>query len=498
MSESPTWHERSGHLTLGVMVRTLGAFPSGWRMPGAHSDPADDTSALRRIALAAEAATFDYLYFGDWLSTGAELELTDPHLLVRTDPLSTAAYLAAVTERIGLVGTASVSHSEPYDTARTAASIDLLSGGRFGLNLLIGSDQRSAANFGSSTRPHDANRFDVAAEYIEVLRGLWGTVHPELFTRDAVTGALIDPTKIAALDHAGLTFQAAGPLNTLPPVQGEVPLALSGNAPRARALAAGNAELYLTTPSALGDAIKSYRELAMLTEAYGRARSDLKIVAPLLPIVASTREAAFELYDQLVSLVVVEGDGAEGGRGVNDRALAPGGERSAARITQLVGLALRERQLDETVSPGDVEHFNAAGRRLLDVDAQRSGRVVGTRRAPTYRHLLVAQLVNAPIVVGSPQDLADHIETWYRSSAVDGFTILSAFLHEQFESFAELVIPELRRRGLFRTHYEGETLRDHLGSAAPPAANDASHSAGSSGAGSSGANSSAAKGRRRS
>src|SRR3978361_1016918 len=126
MSDTSTWHERSGQLTLGVTVRTLGAFPSGWRMPGAHSDPADDVSALKRVAAVAEAAALDFLYFGDWLSTGTDLELTDPHLLVRTDPLSTPAFLAAVTGRIGLVGTVSVTHTEPYADPGTADILDVL------------------------------------------------------------------------------------------------------------------------------------------------------------------------------------------------------------------------------------------------------------------------------------------------------------------------------------------------------------------------------------
>ena len=149
---------------------------------------------------------------------------------------------------------------------------------------------------------------------------------------------------------------------------------------------------------------------------------------------------------------------------------AADGERSARRITQLVGLSLRERRLDEPVTIADAERFSAAGRRLLEIDAQRSGRSVGSRRAPTYRHLLVAQLVNAPIIVGSPTDIADHLERWYRSSAVDGFSILSAYLHSQFDAFAQLVVPELRRRGLFRENYESQTLRAHLGTAPAPIA----------------------------
>ncbi|CAN5150970.1 LLM class flavin-dependent oxidoreductase [soil metagenome] len=460
MSTTNEWHERSGHLTLGVMVRPLGAFPSGWRMPGAHADPADDAAALERLALSAEAAKLDYLYFGDWLSTGTDLELTDPHLLVRTEPLSTVAYLAAFTRHIGLIGTASVSHTEPFATARTASSIDLLSKGRFGLNLVIGSDPRASANFSARGPAGDGDRFEVADEYVGVVRGLWSSVHSALFTGDAENGALIDPDLMTALDHEGPHFSVAGPLNSLPPIQGDIPFAHAGGSPRSRSFAARTAELYLTTTSDLGEAITSYRDISLQASAAGRAQGDVRIVAPLLPIVASTRQRAFALYDTLVSLVPLEGDP---GAPVRPRSA----ERTPGRITQLVGMPLSSRSLDDVVTAADAERFNASGRRLLGIVTKRSGRSVGARRAPTYRHLLVAQLVTTPIIVGSPSDIADHIETWYRASAVDGFTILSAYLHEQFETFADAVVPELRRRGLFRGDYEGTTLRDHLGSASP-------------------------------
>ena len=143
-------------LIVGVMVRTLGAYPSGWRYPGAHADPQTDAAVLRRIARVAEDADLDYLFFGDWLATGPDLEFRDPYLLARIDPLSAALYLAGVTEHIGLIATVNSTYADPYATARATASLDLLTGGRAGINLVTGAEPRAAANHGrADTRgPH--------------------------------------------------------------------------------------------------------------------------------------------------------------------------------------------------------------------------------------------------------------------------------------------------------------------------------------------------------
>ena len=455
------WYERDGHIVLGAMVRALGAFPSGWRHPGAHSDPSADPKALKRLALAAERAGLDYLYFGDWLSTNPDLEFSDPHLLSRIDPLSTAAYLAALTRRIGLVATVSTAHTEPYAIARTAASIDRLSGGRFALNLTVGTDPRAEANFGRAGNGPEGDRFDLATEYVQVLRGLWDTWPEDAFVRDARNGALIDRSLVSTLDHAGRSYAVAGPLNVQRPVQGHVPLVHAGTATRAREFAAEHADIYLVAPSTLGEAVRFYRDTKLRAEALGRDPSDLTIVAPILPITGETRAEAHALYDRLVELVQLN-DGSPQAAKLD---LPP--NRSIRAVCQLVGLPLAERRFDEAVTPATAERFNPLGERLIELVAERSGRTIGGDRPISYRHLLVAHIIRSPIIVGSPADIADHLETWYRASAVDGFNVLSAFLHEQFETFARLVVPELRSRGLVRDGYEASTLRGHLGSPVP-------------------------------
>src|SRR4051794_31789799 len=147
------------HLVLGAMFRALGAYPSGWRYPGAHSNPLGDPAVLRRTAKQAERAGFDYIFFGDWLSTGPELEVRDPYLLARVDPLSAATYLASITHRIGLIATANTTYSDPYTLARSTASLDLLSAGRAGLNLVTGAEPRAAGNHGREAHWGDQHRY---------------------------------------------------------------------------------------------------------------------------------------------------------------------------------------------------------------------------------------------------------------------------------------------------------------------------------------------------
>ena len=156
-------------LIIGAMVRTLGAYPSGWRHPGAHRDPATDAGILRRIAREGEDAGLDYLFFGDWLATGPDLEFRDPYLLARIDPVSAVLFLAGVTSRIGLIATVNTTYADPYATARSLASLDVLTGGRAGVNLVTGAEPRAAGNHGRDAHADNESRYDRAEEFVEAL-----------------------------------------------------------------------------------------------------------------------------------------------------------------------------------------------------------------------------------------------------------------------------------------------------------------------------------------
>jgi FMN-dependent oxidoreductase (nitrilotriacetate monooxygenase family) len=455
---------REGHLVLGATVRTLGAWPSGWRYPGAHGNPAGDPAILRRTAKSAEAAGLDFLFFGDWLATAAEFEHTDPYLLARIEPFAAVSYLAAVTERIGLVATVSSAHAEPYTTARSSASIDVLSGGRVALCVATGAEARSASNFGWDTVHSDADRFAAAGEFIDILRGLWDSWEDGAFIADAATGRLIDAAKLHSLNYAGAYRASAGPLNTVRPPQGHPPIAVVGGSVNARRLAARDADLLFASPRTFDEAVEQYVSSRQQVAREGRSAQDFRIVTPILPIVGETREKAWAIYDELVSLVPLPDEP------LSDVRLQLPSNRTFRTLASVLGVPLASVALDDSVPTRVAARFSSLGAQLLEAVRARSGRVVGGDRPVTYRHLLVAHAVTAPVLVGSAVDVADHFETWFRARAVDGFTVLSAFTSaassetgiDSFEAFATLVVPELQRRGLFRTAYEGTTLRDHL------------------------------------
>ncbi len=448
---------RDGHIVLAATVRTLGAWPAGWRHPDAHGTPLADPAILRSTALAAEKAGLDFLFFGDWLATTADFEFTDPYLLARVEPFAAISYLAALTERIGLVATFSSSYSEPYAIARSSASIDLLSGGRVGLNASTGAELRSARNFGWEDIHSDADRFAAAHEFVEILRGLWDSWEDDAFVSDAASGALIDGTRLHPLNYVGRYHASTGPLNAVRPPQGHPPIVVAGSTARALQLASTDADVLLVSPHTIEEAVESYASIKRRVSDAGRDPAQFRILTSILPIVGPTRAEAWRLYDDLVDLVTLE-----------DAATPDGGKtlpanRSIRSLANVLGVPLSGVLVDEVVPARLAARFSEPGKLLLRTVTSRSGRTLGGERPVTYRHLLAAHAIPAPILVGSPSDIADHVETWFRAGAVDGFTVLSAFLGQQFEAFTGLVVPELQRRGLFRSEYEGSTLREHLG-----------------------------------
>lgn len=448
----------SKQIILGAMFRALGAYPSGWRYPGAHNNPLGDAAVLRKTAKLAEAAKLDYLFFGDWLATGSDLEFRDPSLLARIDPLSAITYLAGVTKRIGLIATANTTYCDPYALARATASVDRLSDGRAGLNLVTGAEPRAAANHGRDPHRDNEHRYDQATEFVDALRLLWDSWEDDAFLRNRGSGELIDPARLHRTDFAGEHVRVAGPLNVPRPVQGHLPIVHAGTSVRSRQLVRDRADLALVALSSLEEAVAFTAETRRAAASVGRDPAQLKVITPVLPVVAETQEAAWEIFDTLVSLVPLD-DGSP----LSQQPDFPPG-RSIRALSPVVGVPLGPRALDEEIPARVAARFSAVGQRLLDTVAARTGRRVGSMDRPvTYRHVLVTHVIPSSVVVGDPVAVADHFETWFSSGAVDGFNVLSAFMGEQFEAFTSLVVPELQRRGLFRTQYTGRTLRDHLG-----------------------------------
>jgi len=461
--------ENGRQLILGATVRTLGAWPSGWRLPGAHRDPRHDPAVLRSAALTAEAAGLDFLFFGDWLATTADFEHTDPYLLARVEPLAAIGYLAGITEHIGLVASVSSAHSEPYTIARAAASLDILSGGRAALCVATGAEARSASNFGWTTVHSDADRTAAAGEFIDVLRGLWDSWEDDAFVSDARSGRLIDATRLHPLGYVGAFRASTGPLNVIRPPQGHPPIAVVGGSVSARQLAVRDAELLFASPRTFEEGVEQYAAVKRQVALVGRDPEAFRIVTPIMPIVAATREEAWDAYDRLVELVPLPDEQPA------DAPLELPANRSFRALASVLGVPVAGVAADDAVPARVAARFGTLGAQLLEVVRARSGRTVGGDRPVTYRQLIVAHAVTAPVLVGSAADVAHHVERWFSGSAVDGFTILSAFTAapgsgtvDSLAAFTTLVVPELRRRGLFRGAYEGATLREHLGLPAVP------------------------------
>ncbi|MHC2998566.1 NtaA/DmoA family FMN-dependent monooxygenase [Microbacterium sp. HJ5] len=450
-------------LIIGAMVRTLGAYPSGWRHPGAHADPLGDAAVLRRIARLGEDAGLDYLFFGDWLATGPDLEFRDPYLLARIDPLSAVLYLAGVTERIGLIATVNSTYADPYATARATASLDVLTGGRAGVNLVTGAEPRAAANHGRDAHADNAARYDRAEEFVRALRLLWESWDEDAWRADAASGVLIDSDGLRGAAFDGAHVRVDGPLNVARPPQSHLPLVHAGTSARSRALAAAEADLALIAAADPASAAATRAELRALAAASGREPGDVKVVVPVLPVVAETDAAARAIVDHLLLLVPIDdGSGHAGREGFP-------ANRSLASFLDIAGVAadhvVRRASVDDPVSAAVAGTFDEPAARTLELVRRQTGRDLGGPHPVTWRLLIAAHAVPAAFVVGGPTAIADHFEAWRDAGAADGFNVLSAFQPAQFEAFTRLAAPELKRRGLLGS--SGETLRDRLGLAAP-------------------------------
>lgn len=458
-------------LIIGAMVRTLGAYPSGWRQPGAHRDPASDADILRRIAREGEDAGLDYLFFGDWLATGPDLEFRDPYLLARIDPVSAVLFLAGVTSRIGLIATVNTTYADPYTTARSLASLDVLTRGRAGINLVTGAEPRAAGNHGREAHADNDSRYDRAEEFVEALRRLWDSWGKDAWIADADRGVLIDPEALRAADLRGTQVRVTGPLNVARPPQGQIPIVHAGTSQRSRALAATEADLALTAAPTLADAIATRRLLRDIAAESGRSPDALKVIAPVLPVVADTDADARRIVERLLALVPL----AEGHQAA--RTAFPS-NRTVAALADAFDVPLddplRTSTFDAPVTSAEALRLGERGAALIErlgiiaglrVSASKvSGSGIGNGDPLTWRHLVAAHAVPAAFVVGDAATIADHFETWREEGAADGFNVLSAFQPAQFEAFTRQAAPELRRRGLLRDAQESTraTLRDRL------------------------------------
>jgi FMN-dependent oxidoreductase (nitrilotriacetate monooxygenase family) len=463
-------------LHLGYMYWSNGTHPAGWRYPGAEHSRAFDVDHFVGLAQRAEAAKFDFFFFGDRLATGAEYGYTNTSVIARLEPFTTAAYLATLTKTIGIVVTANPTYYEPFNLARLTASLDHITKGRASWNVVTGADPRAAQNY-SRLEHGDANfRYDRAEEFIDLVRSLWDSWEDDAFIRNKETGEFVDGSKIHPVNHDGKTFQVKGPLNVGRSPQGHPVILHAGSSERSRQFAAREADVIFAGVTTLAQGRQYASEIRCRATESGRDPDDIAILPGLTPLVGATLDEAREIYDELNSLIILDEDVRFGGREPRAWTLGTDGSRTSSEGVPLgyrnlgalslrLGVDVTAESLDAAV-PLEIERaFTSAGNQLVLSAAERTGRTVGL--SLTWRDVLYTYIVGGHVVVGGPTEIADYIESWHTAGASDGFNIQSAFLDQQFDAFVDLVVPELRRRGLFRSEYEGSTLREHLGLARP-------------------------------
>lgn len=426
-------------LSLGAFLMATGHHVAAWRHPDVPADSGLDFRLYKRLAQIAEAAKFDAVFVADSVAAPtAEIASR----MARSDhfePLTLLSALAAVTERIGLVATVTTSYNEPYHVARKFASLDHLSSGRSGWNLVTSDAAAEALNFNRQEHFGHAERYARAREFHDVVTGLWDSWEDDAFTRDKASGQYYDPAKLHVLNHEGEHFHVQGPLNVARSPQGRPVIVQAGSSETGRELAAQTAEVVFTAQTSLAAARDFYSDLKGRLGKFGRTPDELKIMPGVFVVVGQSQSEAQEKFEEFQELVEPQVGVALLSRMLGNFDLSAYPLDGPLPELPLTDSGQRSRQLLLT---------ELAGRENLTL-AQLGRRIAGGRGHYS--------------LIGTPTQIADELQAWFEGGAADGFNVLVPHLPGGLEDVANFVVPELQRRGLFRRNYSGSTLRDHLG-----------------------------------
>jgi len=416
-----------------VLALAAGNHVAGWRLDEAEAG-SQNLPLLKHIIQTAERGKFDLFFLADALNT---LPTMHPSMVVRFEPITLLSVLSTVTTHIGLGATASTTYSEPYNLARLFASLDHLSGGRAAWNVVGGAFPDAAANFGKPAHPPHAERYSIAREFIEVMKGLWDSWEEDALVMDKASGQFIDAGKMHVLNHEGEHFRVKGPLNITRPPQGYPVIVQAGGSDAGRDLAAATAEVvYAVVPEM--EMAKSFRDdIRQRAERFGRDPGHVKVLPGVCTIVGETEADA-------------------------RKKLAALGEKadhatSLRVLSERVGHDLSEYPLDGPVPDLPPSQMMQGHAVVLMEKAKREKLTIRQLRditTATMGHRLLA---------GTPEQIADGLEEWFAAGAADGYNLMPHYFPGAFDEFVDHVIPVLQKRGLFRTEYTGTTLRDHLG-----------------------------------
>jgi FMN-dependent oxidoreductase (nitrilotriacetate monooxygenase family) len=427
-------------LHLNLFIHSRGHHEASWRHPEASPLSVYDIRYYQDLAAKAEAGLFDSIFLADQLALGDDI-VSGPR--TGLEPITVLAALATGTRRIGLIATASTTYTEPYNLARQFASIDHISGGRVGWNIVTSWLATAAGNYGGGTPVTHADRYERGEEFMTVVKALWESWASDAIVDDREAGRYTRPGAINRINHEGDYYQVAGPLNIPRGPQGRPVLVQAGSSDTGRDFAARHAEAIFTAQMEKATAQAFYKDLKARLRAGGRGVDQALILPGLSPLIAGTETEARRLADELGALTDPE----------------VGRNRMSARFG---GHDFSHLPLDTPLSPEDFPDPET-----IQAARSRTEVIVGLvrREKPTLRELL-AMLAGARghhVFAGTPEQVADLMVDWFEDGAADGFNIMPPVLPSMLEVFIAEVVPILRRRGLFRSAYAGETLRAHYG-----------------------------------
>ena len=431
--------QRQRHLRLNAFLHDTGHHEASWRHPDSAADRIDDIGFFQEIARSAEQAKLDAVFLADgpaWYGTGYR----PSH---QFEPITLLTALAAATEKIGLIATASTTYYEPYNLARLFASLDQISQGRAGWNIVTTFSQDASRNFGLEETPSNDVRYGRAQEFVDVVTKLWDSWEDDAVVVDRDSGSYLDTSKVHSIDHVGRHLKVKGPFNAPRSPQGRPVYIQAGSSNEGRAFAARNAEAIFTAHQTLGDAQAFYDDIKTRARSFGRDPEHVLVLPGISPFIGDTAKEAEELVEYFNSLTVPA--------------------YGLDQLEKFAGVSLHHLGLDEIV-PAEI--FGSAGN-VLDNSRSRKQVVANIveRDRPTLRQLLhrLAGGRGHNVVHGTPVQVADIIQEWFEGGAADGFNVMPPLYPQLFEAFTSKVLPILQERGFARTEYTGSTLREHYG-----------------------------------
>lgn len=426
-------------MRLGAFLQPTGQHVAAWRHPDAVADAGTNVQHYVELAQIAERGLFDMLFLADRIGFTSEDKSILKHTvrnIAHFEPITLLSALALHTRHIGLAATQTTSYMEPYNLARKFASLDHISGGRSAWNIVTSNYEDESVNFGREQHFTPEERYERATEFVEIATGLWDSWEDDAFPQDKERGIFFDEDKLHVLNHKGKHFTVKGPLNVARPPQGWPVLIQAGTSVPAKELSARFADVVFTAEQSIDNARKFYADVKSRMAKYGRSPDQLRIMPGIMAVVGDTKADAERKFQELQDLVLPE-----------------------------VGLNLLSQTMQADMSGYDID----GPMPQIDTTGKWSRAQLMLDWAKMYNwtvrdaYLSVSAGRGHWVVVGTAKDIADEMERWFVEKAADGFNVMPPIFPRDLADFVDKVIPELQRRGLFRTEYEGKTLRENLG-----------------------------------